>query len=269
MDTRKVIEEAKKHGVDMSWLQQPQQPQGQGLGGLLQSLVGSKAKPQTAMADNMFNIIRQQAPQISSPVPIGTPTQASKQYQEGMGYTRERDEIADQRYAQEWEYKKQQDAIANQLASMRASGSGASPRPQQQYMDSIYTKLMDGETLTPTEMSVIGMKGESGIDIREDANYYKSMIDDLRKQSVSQGSLSPFGGGLDPSLATRTQTQVTIDYIRNLEEQGVNPQVVDELLIFYGLPTGKSGSPQQETSNMNFDPNWRNALLQNLSKSGR
>ena len=128
MDYTKEIEEARKHGVDMSWLQQAQAqtpaPAVSATGGVERVSPG---------AQQLMEAIRQAQARspVYMPFAAGTPTQqrrqadeSSRQFEVGHEYGRDRDVIADERYRQEWDYKVRQDAIAN---AARASG-GASDR---------------------------------------------------------------------------------------------------------------------------------------------
>jgi len=115
MDRQKYIEEGKKKGLDMSWLEQGTQvasPQGvANLSPGAQQLMDAVSR---AQANTPVNI----------PFAPGTPTLAGKQFE----YGKERDLIADQRYQQQWDYQKQQDAIRNSLS--RAGGSTPVPESE-------------------------------------------------------------------------------------------------------------------------------------------
>ena len=166
MDIKKAIEEAKKHGVDMSWLGSGQgvtqakttsaAQQGQGQ---LQSM-----PTMTPQASKMLEAImqHQKANPVSLNTPAGTPTQARTQYVEGMEYNKERDAISDERYDKEWAYQKQQDAIANQLARMRASGGGGSGGAQPANLQEIVRTLIEkGEPLKNIEEALMYEPGYS------------------------------------------------------------------------------------------------------------
>lgn len=168
MDMKKYIEEGKAKGIDMSWLENSQgvtqanttsaAQQGQGQ---LQSM-----PTMTPHASKMLEAImqHQKANPVSLNTPVGTPTQARTQYVEGMEYTKERDAIGDERYSQEWDYMKQQDAIANQLARMRASGGGGSGGGSGQsnnLIDIVDALVQGGEPLKNIEEAVWLERGYS------------------------------------------------------------------------------------------------------------
>lgn len=88
---------------------------------------------------------------ITIPYAPGTPTQrrveaeeAARQYEQNLLYQKERDALMDERWREQFEYQKQQDAIANALrrAALRSGGGGTT---QQQRLSTI---MQDAVNLT-------------------------------------------------------------------------------------------------------------------------
>ena len=123
--------------------------------------------------------------------------QANRQFEYGAG----RDGALDQRWQDQFNYQKQQDSLDYNLQNKRLQASQAAQEAssKEAYINNIYYKLSQGQTLTPDERAIIGLKteGEKPLENKESTNNYYELITEIGKLKTREDAMAMLQGNAD------------------------------------------------------------------------